>query len=254
MINKKSSQTKNMQTQLSEIENRLKEIEKLNQELLWGSYFQNSIASSNWVLDRSFSATNGAANYSLLYKLFKVYDIVKPKNILEFGLGQSTSLTRQYCVANKSAHAIVCDDSREWVKTYESTIEGVDNLKLLFCDTEDFVLPDGSVGAEDTQYKGLKPKLKKITKEPFDLVVVDGPVGVGKPYSRTDILGLVDNLAKTFVVIIDDSNRVGEQSTITLLRKALEEKKKNFADWTVNSTKQQTIFASKDVADILWSV
>lgn len=240
---------------LKELESRLDRIEKQNSELLWASYFRDSIASSEWVHNKSFSAVNGAASYSFLYKLFKIYDVLKPKNILEFGLGQSTNLTKQYCIANKSAKAIVCDHDKKWVEAYSSTITGIDNLFLLLSPTEDFRLADGTIGAKDTQYKNLKKKLSQGNHtEKFNLIIVDGPIGVDKKYSRTDIIGLTDRLDKTFVVIIDDSNREGEQNTISLLKANLDNKGVGYADWTVNGSKQLTIFASNDVADLLWAI
>lgn len=242
---------KAINSRFQKIENRLDYIEKQNSELLWASYFRDSIASSNWVIDKSFSATNGAANYSFLYKLFKIYDIIKPNSILEFGLGQSTNLTRQYCAANKSTNAIVIDHDNAWVETYKKYTKGIKNLTLEVLPTEDFKLKDGRLGAKDTQYKGLK---KTIGDKKFNLVIVDGPIGVDKEYSRTDILGLTNALADTFVILIDDSNRTGEQNTVRLLRDKLDKNKKRYTDWTVNGMKQQTIFASADVADILWAI
>lgn len=238
------------------IEEKLDGIEKQNSELLWASYFRDSIASSDWVHDKSFSAVNGAASYSFLYKLFKVYDIFKPEVILEFGLGQSTNLTRQYCAANKKSIAVVFDHDRTWVDTYKAFTDGINNLSLKVAPTEDFKLPDGSFGAADTQYKGLKKILKAsdIANKKLNLIIVDGPIGVDKSFSRTDILGLTSHLADTFVIIIDDSNRQGEQATIALLRERLSKKKIDYADWTVNGMKQQTIFASKDIADVLWAI
>lgn len=237
------------------LENHLEDIKKQNSELLWASYFRDSIASSNWVINKSFSAVNGAANYSLLYKILKVYEFVKPNNIIEFGLGQSTNLTRQYCAANPKAHAVVLDHDKQWVNAYSEMTKNINNLSLIVCDTEDFILPNGDIGAKDTQYEGLKQKLSKINKNNlFDFIIIDGPIGVDKRYSRTDILNLTDKLASTFVIIIDDSNRKGEQNTISLLRGMLEEKKIRYSDWTVNGIKQQTIFATVDIADVLWAL
>lgn len=240
---------------LRALEEKISYIEKQNSELLWANYFRDSIVSSSWVKDKSFSATNGAASYSFLYKLFKVYEIVQPETILEFGLGQSTNLTRQYCSVNKKAFAVVCDHDDLWVETYKKYTKGLDNLTLEVLPTEDFILEDGTIGAKDTQYKKVeKALLKSFGRQKLNLVIVDGPIGVDKKYSRTNILSLVDSLARKFVVIIDDSNRIGEQNTITLLRKSLKEKDIEFADWTVNGMKQQTIFASTDIADILWAI
>lgn len=237
------------------LEAQLEVIEKQNSELLWASYFRDSITSSEWVKNKSFSAVGGAASYSFLYKLYRIYDVIKPISILEFGLGQSTNLTRQYCIANKKAKAVVVDHDEVWVDAYSNLIKGVDNVSLLLCDTEDYLLPDGSVGAKDTQYASLKTKLKNKKYNPtYDLIIVDGPIGVGKPYSRTDVLGLTDKLASTFVIIIDDSNRDGEQRTVELLRQQLDKKKIKYSDWTVNGLKQQTYFSSPDIADLLWAI
>lgn len=245
----------NYEARFGELEKKIDYIEKQNSELLWASYFRDSIVSSSWVKDKSFSATNGAASYSFLYKLFKIYEILQPSVIVEFGLGQSTNLTRQYCSANSRSLAIVVDHDDSWVKTYQKFTKGIDNLSLKILPTEDFELRDGAIGAKDTQYKGVKKVLaRSLGNKKLNLVIVDGPIGVDKEYSRTDILGLTGDLADRFVVIIDDSNRTGEQNTIKILRDELNKVGVNYADWTVNGMKQQTIFASSDIADILWAV
>lgn len=116
----------------------LDRIRRQNNELLFANIFRDSIRSSRWLIDKSFSPYRGAANYSLLYKLYKIYDIYRPENILEFGLGQSTKLTSYYAASNKKAEALVIDNSDEWIAIYKSQTLQTPNLKLEKLAVRDF--------------------------------------------------------------------------------------------------------------------
>lgn len=60
---------------------------KFLREILFSSIFNDSIRNVSWIKDRTFSASGASANYSFLYILFKILDLVKPKSILELGMG-----------------------------------------------------------------------------------------------------------------------------------------------------------------------
>lgn len=224
----------------SDANQKLDETLKLNREILFANYFRDSIQNSTWVKDKSFSAYGGAANYSLLYKLYKIYDVVRPENILEFGLGQSTKLTLQYLKHNKKAKAFVIDDSQEWIDIYKNQFDIPNNLELIKLKLQDFKYK-GKILQKNNEYAGLKKATGKVK---FGLVIVDGPIGYDKEYSRTNIVSLTDNLAKNFIVIFDDAERPGEQRTIQILKEELHKNKIEFAEFDVTANKTQRYIVS----------
>lgn len=240
---------RNNREQLDKIADRLEDIKKQNTELLFANIFRDSIQDSSWVKNKSFSPFQAAANYSLLYKLFKIYDIFQPQNVLEFGLGQSTKLSAQYAAAHKEARILAIDDNKEWIKIIGNQLGSVANLNIQYLPVGDLKL--GSIKSKAAEYIGLKDVIKKAK---YDLIIVDGPVGHRKEYSRTNVLHLVDNLAKDWVVIFDDAERSGEQNTIELFKKQLESHGREYADFEFSALKSQHYFCSKGIAAMIHDI
>lgn len=228
---------------IESIEHRLELLEKQNRELLFASIFRDSIQDSNWVTNKSFSAFQAAANYSLLYKLFKIYDIVKPQNILEFGLGQSTRLTGQYISAHSEAKALVIDDDEEWIRIYKSQISDTNRMRIKKLPVGDFKYE--KISSEKGEYVGLESIIKQAK---YNLIIVDGPVGHLREYSRTNIVSLIGNLAESWIVIFDDAERPGEQNTMNIFHKELRRLKIEYVDFEFSAAKSQHYFCSKDLA------
>lgn len=228
---------------------KLDALTKQNEELLFANYFRDSIASSPWVKDKSFSAFQAAANYSFLYKLFKIYDILRPQNTLEFGLGQTTKLTTQYLAANSSAKAAVIDGDNDWIEIYKRQVSLPKNINISCLDLESARI-DGQL-VKDTQYKGLA----KITgSKKYDFIIVDGPIGYDKEFARTNILSLLDNLSSSWVVVFDDAERAGEQNTIKEFEKRLNAKKIAYKTFTVSAIKSQTYFCCPELYKTLYNI
>lgn len=66
------------------------------EEIRWGQIYNSTIAGSEWLKDQSVSPGRWAVGYNYLYILYRILNDVKPTNILELGLGQSTKLMAQY--------------------------------------------------------------------------------------------------------------------------------------------------------------
>lgn len=257
MIKKVVNYTRYTKQQLVDLNQKVDELgkkielqERINKELLFANYFQDSIKNSTWVKDKSFSAFGGAANYSMLYKLFKVLDIIKPNIILEFGLGQTTKLTCQYAEANKNKKVIVIDDDTDWVDMYKKQTKVPKNLELITLELQDFRYKN-KVLQRMGEYKDLD---KVLGKTQFNLVIVDGPIGYDKEYPRTNVISLVNNLAKDFVVIFDDAEREGEQRTLDLFRKELNKSSIEFAEFSWNGSKTQHYFCAKHLYKMTFAI
>ena len=55
----------------------------INNELKYAFVFNDTIKSSKWLKEKDFSLVNSAANYSLMYSLYRILNDAQPKNILE---------------------------------------------------------------------------------------------------------------------------------------------------------------------------
>ena len=235
--------------QLDDVSNRLETIQKQNTELLYANIFRDSIQDSEWVKIRSFSPFQAAANYSLLYKLFKIYDVLQPKSVLEFGLGQTTRLTAQYAASNQKCKVMAIDSSKEWIDIYNSQLVSTPNLTITHLPVGDLRL--GKVTSKDAEYSGLD---KIVGKTKFNLVIVDGPIGHLKKYSRTNVVHLIDNLAKDWVVIFDDAERNGEKNTIELFKNELINRKREYVNFEFSALKSQHYFCSPSIGSIVHDI
>ena len=76
------------------------EMLKKTDELNWSAIFNSAISGSSWFKKQSLYPGRWAAGYPFLYILFRVYNDIKPKRILEFGLGETSKLSYQYIEAH----------------------------------------------------------------------------------------------------------------------------------------------------------
>ena len=89
--------------------------------------------------------------------------------------------------------------------------------------------------------------------EKFDLVIVDGPLGVNQETPRTNIINLIpQNIAKEFIIIIDDYERKGEQNTVKLLLKKLNDLKIKHATSVISGMKKQILITSEHCKYLHW--
>lgn len=200
--------------------NALAENKRYLEELLWASIFNNSIASSTWLKNRSFSPGRWAAGYPALYILFRSINDIKPNKILEFGLGESTKITAQYVLnANNKALLTVIDHNEEWLRFFSenNNIEASKYTKILPLEQRKFFNKDC------TAYQNL---IKNISGHKYDLIFIDGPYG-SDDFSRSQIIDVIENdlLSENFIIIFDDTDRFGEQQTLKKIIELFENKK-----------------------------
>ena len=77
--------------------------------IIWAEIFNNVISNSSWLTNKSFSAGRWAVGYQYLYVVYRILNEVRPKNILELGLGQSTRLFGQYAASDVEVQHIVVE-------------------------------------------------------------------------------------------------------------------------------------------------
>ena len=67
-------------------------------------------------------------------------------------------------------------------------------------------------------------------------------------FQMPEILDIVDNLDTSFVILLDDMNRVGEQETWRMLREKLKSRGIDFREGRYTSDKGLGIICSPDLA------
>ncbi len=182
---------------------------KMGLEILSALKFNSTINESEWFLYKNISPGESAIDYCFCYTLYRVLSSVRPENILEFGLGQSSKMVHQF--AHRYNHnAITVEHDKDWYNFFKLDLADKYPINVQLLDLEEIL------------YKGQKAISYKnchtiFSGEKYDLIIVDGPFGYSPDtvYSRPQIIELVtDCLADNFVIIMDDYNRKGEQNTI----------------------------------------
>ncbi len=224
----------------TKIELYLKCIQKQNEELFKGMIFNNLIQNKDWIKNKEFIPTKGAATYSFLYILLIILDKIQPENILEFGLGQTTKLTAQYAkFKNPNCNLQTIDHDENWINIMKEELPEAENINIIKRDLESFDLNNS---ANDKYYN-----LQEITENvQYDLIIIDGPFGFNRTYPRTNILDLIpQNLANDFIIILDDAERIGEKNTAKLIFEKLDSNNIKYGKFYQEASKTQLIIYSE---------
>jgi len=219
--------------------------QKLLKEIQYSEVFRDTIIGSEWLFDKSFSLNNSAANYSFFYVLYRILNEFKPLNILELGLGQTTRMTTQYVSYYNDSKLRVIEDNQEWINRFSNSINLSDNIKINQVDCIKVSIDSN----ECLKYKNFD---NLLCDDLFNLIIVDGPLGFGQMYPRTNICDIVDYIADDFVIIIDDYDRVGEQNTAKKLFEILNKKGIKFGNFIFRGLKHQLVIYSLDNTFISW--
>ena len=211
-------------------------------EVIWGQIFNNTITGSKWLTDKTFSPGRWAVGYQFLYVLYRVLNEVRPRKILELGLGQTTRMISQYAEADSQVSHKVVEHDIKWEAFFKRDF-------VLSSQTEIIQLPLIEKCYQDDKlyaYQGFK---EMFSDNKFDFISIDGPFGfLSKDYARMDILELLPNcLEKSFVIMIDDYNRDGEQNTIKLIKQILDNASIKYAFGKYEGQKHMAIITSNDL-------
>ncbi len=189
---------------------------KNSEELVWAQIFNNTIAESSWLLNKSLSPGRWAVGYPGLYILYRIYNDIKPKQILEFGLGESSKLLIQYHKAFDSKITIV-EHNQEWINFFSIANYNVSSFTKVLPLTEKKIQ-----GKQTRTYANLETIYQK---QHYDVIVIDGPYG-SISFSRSQIIDLVENdcLKEEFIIVMDDYDRKGEIETMDKVEDLLRKK------------------------------
>ena len=184
-------------------------------ELYYADIFNSTIVGSSW-WKYGISPGNMAVGYSFLYALYRILDDIKPTNILELGLGQSSLMTTAYAQDKKGSvkHTIIEHD-HSWIDFFKHKLHG-DNYSIF---TPDLLVADVE-GHNVNVYDDISPVMKG---EKYDLMIIDAPFG-SEFISRIDTLDYIPEcLSDDFILMLHDASRPGEQNTIKMIENILNE-------------------------------
>ena len=226
-----------------------KKMEKTMNEIKYSLIFKDTIKNSEWLTNNKFSLNNSSSNYSYMYLLYRVLDETHPKNILEFGLGQTTKMINQFSEYYSSKVKVI-EDNEEWIKHFSKFLDDNKNMEILKTELEEF-------DSENSTNIRYNLKLKK--REKFDLILVDGPFGgrlgdekIPQEYPRSNIWNLLDNLKDEFIIIFDDYDRPGERNTASELMKKLDSNNISYMKKMYKALKYQLIICSENYNFLTW--
>lgn len=178
------------------------ETRRNSRELLWADVFNSTIADSAWLVNRGFSPGRWAVGYGYLYVLYRILDELRPRRILDLGLGQTSRLIAQYAASDQTVEHVIVESSDEWIDFFRRGTALPDNSRIIRLNTafEPF--------REAERVRVYDGFAEKVGDRAFDLVSVDGPYGTDLPrYARIDLLKILpQGLAADFAVLFDDVN------------------------------------------------
>lgn len=222
---------------------------QVSNEILWANIFHDTIKNSEWLHNQPFSPGRAAIGYPTLYALYRILDEFRPQRILEMGLGQSTKMIGSYVKwqekqGKKCQHFVVEHDA-SWIDFFVNSFELSPNTQIVQLDLNK-VRIDTEDGNE-TEVNMYDNFAERFRGEKFDLLFIDGPFG-SPIYSRIDIIDILPEcLNESFIFMLDDAERRGEQNTLKMIANVLREGGIDYAQNYYSGVKSTAIITSQDL-------
>lgn len=221
----------------------------VSQEILWANIYHDTIIGSKWIQNQPFSPGRAAIGYPTLYALYRILDEFQPKKILELGLGQSTKMIGSYVKwkennGDKCEH-IVVEHDLSWINFFSNMFELSSSTKIEQMNLKKVTIELAS--GETTEVNMYEDFAKCLDNKKFDLIFIDGPFG-SSFLSRIDIIDLLPEcLEKSFIMMLDDAERGGEQNTLKMMLNMLHEQRIDYAYNYYSGMKSTAIITSSDL-------
>lgn len=210
---------------ISAIKEYFKNLQNQNYELIWAKTWDDTKKGIDWIADMpGISPGRWAVGYNYLYVMTRILNDKRPRSVLEFGLGISSTLISHYFNSQNMKDGIhdVIEHDEGWINFYKNKNRITEGclIHLVECVEKKY---------NGCPYNAYADISSVVENKKYDVISIDGPIGTEK-YSRRDILEfLPDILSDSFIIIMDDAQRKGERSTIGDIKKILE---KNQIDYT----------------------
>lgn len=220
-----------------------KKLHKINnnvlKELDWANVYHDSIRGKQALENLGLNIGRWAGSYPFFYVLNRILNDYKPKNIIEFGLGESSKFISTY-VENylQDSNHFIIEQDEDWKNIFISRFQLTNKSVVKILPIEKKNVKGYTVNC----YKDID----KNIHQKFDLYIVDGPFGSDN-YSRYDIVLLTEKLTANdeFIIIIDDYDREGEKQTVDELIKMFNQKNINIHKGIYSGVKSVLILASE---------
>lgn len=215
---------------------------RASKEAVWGEIFKDATMESAWLKNKVFYPGRWAVGYQYLYVLYRILNSVQPKNILELGLGQSTTMITQYADSISGVIHRVIEHDVEWIDYYQKEFAISERTEVVNLEISKVLFQSKY---ELYRYLNFKDRLEDMK---YDFISIDAPFGGAEnEYSRIDVLDIIPMcLESSFIIMIDDVNRKGEQNTIQLIEKKLEDNNIIFTSGKYVGDKDTYVIASED--------
>lgn len=232
--------TENISPILDKIESQNAKLLRLNQEILWANIFRDSIKSSLWFKNQAINPGRWAAGYPMLYLIYRVLQDLKPQNILELGLGESSRLTIQYAKEYLKVKLNIIEHDQDWLSFFANEMSDSQSFVSILPITQTLVGNNLFTNHYENLYETIKDYI-------YDFIIIDGPWGAPW-HSRNQILEIVENnlLAEKFVIIMDDYDRRGEKQTINNLYDLLHKKNISYLSGVYSGNKDVVVVCSEN--------
>ncbi len=221
---------------------RMARLEARADELIWAATFQSVTAKSSWFRNKSLAPGRWALGYPALYILYRVLNEMRPKNILELGLGQSTRMIAQYAAHYKGVRHTVVEHDKDWVAFCKKDMRLSEKSDIVLLGRE--MVPFRKAQSVRV-FSGFADTFRK---QSFDFICIDAPFGGDmKEYARVDVLGLMPQiLKKSFVLLLDDFERPGEQHTARAMEETLDAHGIAYAKGVYSGLKKTLVLCSQN--------
>lgn len=217
-------------------------VEKNASESVWANVFHDTTNGSDWLTDKVFWPGRAALGYQAMYVAYRILNEMRPKHILELGLGQSTKLISQYVRAETGVTHTVVENNEEWIEFFTNAYTPPRTTEIVKLDWKIIPYKEGEVRIFDGFERCFKDKK-------FDFILIDAPLGTDmKQHSRVDVLGIIPEcLDDNFAILIDDTDRLGEQNTVAEIHRKLDENGIPCREGWYNGLKNSTVICSADL-------
>ena len=221
-------------------------------ELIWANVFHDAIKGCYWLDRENFAIYPGraAVGYNYFYVVFRVLNEFKPKNILETGLGQSSRLLGQYVKTHEGCTHNIVEHDANFAKVSQENFHfsPASKFNVIPITKMSIKLTGGGQEGIATVYDVANFK-SIVDGQKYDFISIDGPYGFGShPLARIDILNYLPQcLSKSFCIVIDDFDRVGEQNTAAIMRDILSKSGIAFCNRIYSGSKDLYLLASADL-------
>jgi len=226
------------------VEKEMAAVSRKADECLWGMIFNSTVMDSSWLSGVAFSPGRWAVGYSYLYVAYRILEEMRPKRILDIGMGQSTRMFARYVATHEDAELVVVEGNASWIDFFGPTIPATSRMRIVKLD---YAFEDHGPATGVRVFAGFEQALKG---EKFDMVSVDAPFGGDMTYySRVDVLKLIPSgMAKRFAIMFDDTERGPEINTVCEIRQRLSDAGVRTAYGEYGGTSTCSVICSEDNA------